>query len=97
MSIKPIYWLKCSIDDRVNNFKYQFTLDVDTALQATGQKRYDYQSFFEIHFKGLGGAGKKLDTLLEDNVSGYLEWQATHHQQTQTKNSNDEHTRQLYP
>jgi LPS-assembly protein len=40
---------------------------------------YDYSSFFEIQFKGLGGTGKRLDSLLEENIDGYTEWQAIYH------------------
>lgn len=37
---------------------------------------YDYSSFFELQFKGLGGTSKRLDTLLDESIDGYAEWRA---------------------
>jgi LPS-assembly protein len=37
---------------------------------------HDYSSFIEVQFKGLGGSGKKLDSLFEENIDGYTEWRA---------------------
>ena len=47
---------------------------------ADSELEYDYSAFFEFHFKGLGGTGKQLDSLLDENIDGYAEWQAIYHQ-----------------
>ena len=57
--------------------------ELDNSLTNTiadSELEYDYSAFFEFHFKGLGGTGKKLDTLLDENIDGYAEWQAIYNQ-----------------
>ena len=33
--------------------------------------QYDYGVFFEVHFKGLGGSGAKVTSILSDSIQGY--------------------------
>ena len=46
----------------------------DSALE------YEYSTFLEFHFIGLGGTGKQLDSILDENIDGYEEWQAIYRQ-----------------
>lgn len=34
---------------------------------------HDQGVFFEVHFKGLGGSGAKVNSILEDSIRGYQE------------------------
>ncbi|MEO0442498.1 MAG: LPS assembly protein LptD [Pseudomonadota bacterium] len=52
---------------------------LDTSLVNTvadDELEYEYQAFFGIHFKGLGGTSKRLDLLFEEEVDGFGEWRA---------------------
>lgn len=42
-------------------------------LSDNADDQYDQGVFFEIHFKGLGGSGAKLNTILTDGIFGYRE------------------------
>ncbi|MFT5084426.1 MAG: LPS-assembly protein [Lentisphaeria bacterium] len=41
------------------------------SLGAGDDAQYDQGMFFEIHFKGLGGSGAKVNNILEDGIIGY--------------------------
>ncbi len=56
-----------------------YRAEIDDALVGTipdSDLEYDYDAFLEFHFKGLGGTSKQLDTILDENIDGYAEWQA---------------------
>lgn len=40
-------------------------------LVSDESAQYDQGIFFEIHFKGLGGSGAKVNSILNDGISGY--------------------------
>ncbi|MBX2807267.1 MAG: LPS assembly protein LptD [Cellvibrionaceae bacterium] len=61
-------------------FGYRHWLDTDLANTVDASAlEYDYGSFLEIQFRGLGSTGKQLDTLLGDRIETYTQWQATHY------------------
>ncbi|WP_052691967.1 LPS-assembly protein LptD [Teredinibacter purpureus] len=43
------------------------------ALTESNDALYDQGVFFEIHLKGLGSSGAKVDAILEDSIYGYRE------------------------
>jgi len=43
------------------------------ALAESNEALYDQGLFFEIHLKGLGSSGAKVDSILEDSIYGYRE------------------------
>jgi len=54
---------------------------LDNTLSSTVSDvdlQYDWQTFFEINFYGLGRSGKKLDAFFEQKIDGYQQWRATH-------------------
>ena len=56
--------------------------ELDSSLTntiANSALEYDNSAFFELHFKGLGGTSKQLDSLLDENIDGYAQWQAIYH------------------
>lgn len=62
-------------------FGYRSELDNSLAGQVADEDLdYKYSTFFEIHFKGLGGAGQQLDSLLDENIDGYTDWQSVYQQ-----------------
>ncbi|MBX2809583.1 MAG: LPS assembly protein LptD [Cellvibrionaceae bacterium] len=61
-------------------FGYRHWLDTDLAnTVAASALEYDYGSFLEVQFRGLGSTGRQLDTLLDDRIETYKQWQATHY------------------
>lgn len=42
-------------------------------LSSNSDAQYDQGVFFEIHFKGLGGSGAKINSILNDGIFGYRE------------------------
>jgi len=40
-------------------------------LVSDRSARFDQGLFFELHLKGLGGSGAKVDSILEDAIYGY--------------------------
>lgn len=49
-------------------------LDSNIASLTDNQDlEHDQGIFFEIHFKGLGGSGAKVNSILEDSIRGYQE------------------------
>ncbi|MGH1485792.1 MAG: LPS-assembly protein LptD [Cellvibrionaceae bacterium] len=60
---------------------YRVELDNDLAdTIPDSELEYEYSTFLEFHFIGLGGTGKQLDSILDENIDGYAEWQAIYHQ-----------------
>lgn len=58
---------------------YRHWLDnslVSTAVDVDSQ--YDWVTFFEVQFYGLGSSSERLDTFFEEKIDGYKEWKATH-------------------
>lgn len=54
---------------------------LDNSLRSTAADvdlQYDWLTFFEVQFYGLGSSGQKLDTFFEEKIEGYSEWRATH-------------------
>jgi LPS-assembly protein len=59
---------------------YRVELDNDLADSIPDSElEYKYGSFLEFHFIGLGGTGKQLDSIFDENIDGYAEWQAIYH------------------
>ncbi len=52
--------------------------NIATLIQNDDQ-RYDQGLFFEIHFKGLGGSGAKVNSILSDSIPGYQEREQRHY------------------
>ncbi|VUD40373.1 LPS-assembly protein LptD [Thalassocella blandensis] len=48
-------------------------------LSDNADDQYDQGVFFEIHFKGLGGSGAKINSILEDGIFGYRDREANYH------------------
>lgn len=48
-------------------------------LVENDDQRYDQGVFFEIHFKGLGGSGAKVNSILSDSIPGYQEREQLHY------------------
>ncbi len=58
---------------------YQRFLDNDLInVVNANELEYDEGVIVEFQFYGLGGTGKQLDTLLDDAIDDYDQWQATH-------------------
>lgn len=57
---------------------YRSEFDDDLADKLPDNEEYDHSSFFELQLKGLGGTGKQLDSLLDENIDGYAEWRAVY-------------------
>ncbi|MFT6387739.1 MAG: LPS-assembly protein [Cellvibrionaceae bacterium] len=75
-SVSAIEYSGCCYRVRVG---YRSELDSDLVdTLADDELDYDYSAFFELQFKGLGGTGKQLDTLLDESIDGYLEWRAVY-------------------
>jgi len=54
---------------------------LDNSLVSTAADvdlQYEWLTFFEVHFYGLGSSGQQLDTFFEEKVDGYEQWRATH-------------------
>lgn len=77
-SISAIEYNGCCVRVR---FGYRSALDNRLlGVVSADDLDYDYSTFIELHFKGLGSSSKSLDTLLDENISGYAQWQAVYHQ-----------------
>ena len=75
-TISAIEYSGCCYRVRVG---YRSELDSDLVNTiADDELDYDYTAFFELQFKGLGGTSKQLDTLLDESIDGYTQWQAVY-------------------
>ena len=66
-----------SRSDSYRHFSWRRSLDNDLVdIVENGNLTYDRSWFVEIQLRGLGGTGKQLDNLFDNNIDGYTDWQA---------------------